>query len=174
MHVHPWCGIARLVFVHEAMRPCFHVVPVVVRRKRIHTCLSDLAVQSIQGKLRAKVPAKSSNLNFEGYSLEFVRMEIWYKLKYTHSWFGTRKNMRQRMYHFIILTHVTKLFDGYFWHLHLARKLWHVPFFLCVRINDHIRISKSPPQIQHILNLQGRGARKGKLNDANYCNFVSF
>ena len=67
-----------------------------------------------QGKLRAKVPAKSSNLNFEGYSLEFVRMEIWYKLKYTHSWFGTRKNMRQRMYHFIILTHVTKLFDGYF------------------------------------------------------------
>ena len=68
----------------------------------------------VQGKLKAKVPARSSNLNFEGYSLEFVRMEIWYKLKYTHSWFGTRKNMRQRMYHFIILTHVTKLFDGYF------------------------------------------------------------
>jgi hypothetical protein len=62
-------------------------------------------LQRVQGKLGAKAPAKSSNLNFEGYSLEFVRMEIWYKLKYTHSWFGTRKNMRQRMYHFIILTH---------------------------------------------------------------------
>jgi hypothetical protein len=68
----------------------------------------------IQRKLGAKVPAKSSNLNFEGYFLEFVRMEIWYKLKYTHSWFGTRKNMRQYMYHFIILTHVTNLLDGYF------------------------------------------------------------
>jgi hypothetical protein len=68
----------------------------------------------LQGKLRAKVPAKSSYSNFEGYFLEFVRMEIWYKLKYTHSWFGTRKNMRQRMYHFIILTHVTNLLDGYF------------------------------------------------------------
>jgi hypothetical protein len=30
-------------------------------------------------------------------------MKIWYKLKYTRSWFGTRKSMRQRMYHFIIL-----------------------------------------------------------------------
>ena len=73
---------------------------------------AEVAQQAL--KLGAKVSAKSSYSNFEGYFLEFVRMEIWYKLKYTHSWFGTRKNMRQRMYHFIILTHVTKLFDGYF------------------------------------------------------------
>ena len=68
----------------------------------------------LQGKVGAKATAKSSYLKFEGYFLEFVRMEIWYKLMYTHSWFGTRKNMRQRVYHFITQTHGTNLLNRYF------------------------------------------------------------
>ena len=71
-------------------------------------------VEALQGKVGAKATAKSSYLKFEGYFLEFVRMEIWYKLMYTHSWFGTRKNMRQRVYHFITHTHGTDLLNRYF------------------------------------------------------------
>jgi hypothetical protein len=108
---------AAAVLQHLLHLQCYCRCPCRCHRRHCHyRYCHDVYQPALQGKVGAKVPAKSSNLNFEGYFLEFVvlRMEIWYKLKYPHSWFGTRKNMHQRMYHFIILTYVTNLLNGYF------------------------------------------------------------